>query len=529
MPEKDGMEQYHAGEKRSDLVLRSRRPVKHPGILHLAQTTPDNTPPALEGWKPICRAPRVFPILLGMGLFVMAVRPAVDPDLWWHLRTGQLTLQNHSVFRSDPYSFTRAGQPWINHEWLSDVLMFGLYRRGGWGGLIVVFAALIAATYLLGFRRCTGRPFLSLILTVWAAFASLPVWGVRPQVLSLFFASLLLTLHGISRSRPRRLWWTVPLMLLWVNLHAGYALGIALLVLFLVGEGMDRAFGFAPESVAVGQGRRQLGTASLVLIACLAVVPLNPYGVKMYGYPLATLQSAGMQRHIAEWFSPDFHQARYLPLACLMVATIAALALSARRLRPGELILLMAGTFAALLSARHIAIYALIAAPILSKLLDGLFTGGNPGRRLAPRTAAVINLLLLVLFSAFVVRHLHRIVTHQPEAEASHFPSRAVSFLAGRRPPGPLFSHYDWGGYLIWRLYPDYRVFIDGRADVYGDSLMKDFASADSLSDDWGGVLNRWKIRTVLLPADSPLVVALKTSGQWREIYADSQAAILCR
>ncbi|HLN84240.1 MAG TPA: hypothetical protein VK355_11540, partial [Candidatus Binatia bacterium] len=82
--------------------------------------------------------------ILALGLFTMAVRPLTDPDVWWHLRTGQLTLQNHSVFHTDPYSFTRFGQPWINHEWLSDVLLFGIYRLAGFGGLIVAFAAVVA-------------------------------------------------------------------------------------------------------------------------------------------------------------------------------------------------------------------------------------------------------------------------------------------------------------------------------------------------------------------------------------------------
>ena len=306
-----------------------------------------------------------FPLILLLGTFVLAARPVVDPDLWWHLKTGQLTLQNHAVFHADPYSFTRAGQPWINHEWLSDVLMFSLHRAVGWGGLIVVFSALISATYFLAFRRSSGRSYTAGIFTVWAAFASLPVWDVRPQILSLFFASVFLTLHEISARRPRILWWTVPLMLLWVNLHAGYASGIALLVLFFLGDVIDLLFGFSRD-----MQKSRLGSLLVALFACLAVVPLNPYGAKMYLYPLATLRSAGMQNHIAEWFSPDFHKPEYLPLALLMLATIAALALSKKRLRPGELLLLLAANFAALISVRHIALYTLIAAPALSKLLD---------------------------------------------------------------------------------------------------------------------------------------------------------------
>ena len=253
--------------------------------------TSEKAPSQFEGWKRYCRTETVFTIVLMLGLFGMASRSVVDPDLWWHLKTGQLTLQHHAVFRVDPYSFTCAGQPWINHEWLADVLMFSLYRAAGWGGLIVVFAALISTAYFLIFRRCAGRPYLAGIMTVWAAFASLPVWDVRPQIFSLLLASMFLMLRDLSVESPRRLWWAVPLTLLWVNLHAGYALGIALLALFMVGELLDAGFGFAPES---GSRRTMFGTLSLVLIACLAVVPINPYGFKMYWYPIATLRLVGI-------------------------------------------------------------------------------------------------------------------------------------------------------------------------------------------------------------------------------------------
>ena len=150
---------------------------------------------------------RVLVVVLGLGLFALAARGMADPDVWWHLRTGQLILQNHSLFHTDPYSFTRSGQPWVDHEWLSEVLMFGLYRVAGAGGLIVVFAAIIAATLLLVFMRCPGRPYLAALVTLWGAVASAPTWGVRPQIFSLLLASIFLVLLEASATRPSLLWW----------------------------------------------------------------------------------------------------------------------------------------------------------------------------------------------------------------------------------------------------------------------------------------------------------------------------------
>ena len=271
--------------------------------------------------KGLLETPRTLVLILALGLFAMSARSVTDPDAWWHLRTGELIIQTHSMPRADPYSFTRFGQPWVNHEWLSDVMIFTLYRWAGWGGLIVAFASIIGATLLLVFLRCPGHPFVAALITVLGAVASAATWGVRPQMLSLLLASvLLLILHGFDE-HPNRVWWAIPLIMLWVNLHAGYAMGIALLALFLAGGALDVVFGFERWPRTAPQLRR----LALVLAACLAVVPLNPNGVRMYWYPLQTLHSASMQNYIDEWFSPNFHELKYLPLLLMILAILVGL------------------------------------------------------------------------------------------------------------------------------------------------------------------------------------------------------------
>jgi hypothetical protein len=305
---------------------------------------------------------RVLVLLVALGLFAMSAHSVTDPDVWWHLRTGELIIQTHSVPRADPYSFTRFGQPWVNHEWLSDVMIFTLYRWAGWGGLIVAFASIIGAALLLVFLRCPGHPFTAALITALGAVASAATWGVRPQMLSLLLASVLLLILQRFDQHPNRVWWAIPLMLLWVNLHGGYAMGIALLALFLGGRALDVVLGFERWPRAAPQLRR----LALVLAACLAVIPLNPNGVRMYWYPLQTLHSASMQNYIDEWFSPNFHELKYLPLLLLILAILVGITLSPRRLRPRELVLLSATTLAGLRSVRHIPIFVLVAVPLLS-------------------------------------------------------------------------------------------------------------------------------------------------------------------
>jgi hypothetical protein len=472
---------------------------------------------------------RVFVAILALGLFTMAARGITDPDFWWHLRTGQLILQNHSLFHTDPYSFTRLGQPWINHEWLSEVLLFGVYRVGGFGGLIVAFAVVISTTLLLVFLRSAGRPYLAAMVTLWGAVASAPSWGVRPQMFSLLLASIFLVLLEASEHRSKLLWWTAPLMLLWVNLHAGYPIGLAFIALFLLGEALEAMVGPDPWMKFLPRFKQ----LAMAFALCLALVALNPNGVRIYWYPFETLRSAAMHRFIQEWFSPDFHDPTYLPLLLMLLALIAGLALSPRCPRLRSLVLLLATIPAALRSIRHIPILALVIVPVLAELAQPWLQRSGATRLFrtplsgsASRTL-VVNFLLLFAFTAFLAFRVRHVVRSQAETEANHFPMDAAAFLQQQHPPAPMMNHYNWGGYFIWKLYPQYHVFMDGRADVYGDALMTDFGACYYLTDNWRKSLQNWGIRTVVLPPDAPLITALQSRPEWRRVYADSEAVIL--
>ena len=472
---------------------------------------------------------RVFVAILVLGLFTLAARGVADPDVWWHLRTGQLIMQNHQVFHSDPYSFTRAGQPWINHEWLSEIVMYGVYRLAGWGGLIVGFAAIIAVSSLLVYLRCQGRPYVAGMFTVWGAAASAPIWGVRPQMFSLLLASIFLFILERSDKHPQLLSWTVPLTVLWVNLHGGYFVGIGLMVLFLVGNVLEVSFCSENWTQASPHLRRLV----LVLVACLAVVPLNPNGMRMYWYPLETIRSSAIQSYVDEWFSPNFHRTKELPFLCMLLATVLALGLSSRRLRVRNLLLLVATMWLALCSVRHIPIYVLVAVPILSGSIQSWLEERGAPTWVGSRASSLwsrrmlVNAAILATFVVFTTARVRTAISRQSETEAEHFPATAVSFLARERPPGPILNSYNWGGYLIGKLYPEYQVFVDGRTDLYGDSFMDDFYATYHLTDGWKAPIQKWQVRTIILPPDAPLMTALRSQAGWKQIYADAQAVIL--
>jgi hypothetical protein len=440
-------------------------------------------------------------------------------------------LENHSLFHTDPYSFTRFGDPWINHEWFSQILMFTLFRLCGFGGLIVGFSAAITATWLLVFMRCAGQLYLAALITLWGAAASVPAWGARPQMLSLLLGSIFLWLLEASDERPNLLWWTPPLMLLWVNLHAGYPIGLAFLGLFLLGEALEALV----YSERWPQSSPRLKKLALALVACLAAVPFNPNGFRIYVYPFETLRSPGMQKFIQEWFSPDFHNPMYLPLLLMLLALLAGLGFSPRRPRLRSIVLLLVTVPIALRSIRHIPILMLVLVPILASLAEAWIQQTGYARLLVAgqqqptRRLMWVNGIVLIAFGTFGFLRVREVVNTQPETEAQHFPQAAAGFLMTERPPGPILNHYNFGGYFIWKLYPVYRVFADGRADVYGDRFMEDFAATYYLTGDWKMPFTRWGIRTVVLPPDAPLITALRTDPGWKQVYGDAEAVVLTR
>lgn len=470
---------------------------------------------------------RVLVIILALGLFAMAARNVTDPDVWWHLRTGELISQTHSFVRTDQYSFTQHGQGWVNHEWLSDVLLYGLYRAAGWVGLIVVFAAITSVTLMLAFFRSPGKPFVAALALVIGAYASAPGWGVRPHTISLLLASIFLLVLERSEENQKLLWWLIPLTLLWVNLHAEYALGIALLGIFLVGEIAEAVLGIRPRSTV------RLRSLGMTLVACLAVVPLNPNGARMYAYPLETLRSPAMQQYIAEWGSPNFHEGKYLPFALMLLGILFLLSVSAARVRPRDLLLLLVVTAGALRSVRHISVFVLVGLPIASGLAQNWWHElvQRPHRiQSITRARMAVNATVMVVFLIFSIVRVHTVVAHQGQSEAENFPAGAVSFLSSHHLPGPIFNHYNFGGYFIWKLHPSYPVYIDGRADLYGDQFLHDFAKTYYVTDDnWQEPFRQWNIKTVVLPPDAPLVAALRLTHDWSEAYSDSEAVILTR
>jgi len=477
---------------------------------------------------------RFFALVLLFGLLAMTARNAVDPDLWWHLRTGQWIVETGHVPHSDPFSFTRVGHAWVSHEWLSDVVFYELWKHAGNAALIVFSAIVTTAGFMLLYLRCPrdeGKRHWAAAATVFGALAAAPCWGVRPQMFTFTLASLLLWLLERGEHRPTLLLWIPPLFLLWLNLHAGFALGPVLLFAYGAGLIAETAAGATPWQQARPIVLRML----LLVLACLALVPLNPSGAQLYRYPLDTLRSPGMRSFIVEWFSPNFHESLYLPFLLLWLLVLTVLASSRSWPRARVILPLLLTALAALDAVRHIPIFVLLAIPVIAAALP---VAGSEHRetpstgRVAPSSSwlrPLFNVAVVALIAVFALVRWVSLVRNQDAREAELFPQKAVAFLRVGNYPQKVFVYYDWGGYAIWKLYPEYRVFVDGRADLYGDDLLHQFQTAMQLRTGWRDLLASWKVDAVLMPRSCALTQGLSLDPEWRVVFSDTQAIILLR
>jgi hypothetical protein len=465
-----------------------------------------------------------LPAILLLAVFAFSVPTIPSADMWWHLSTGRFVVQNHSVPHSEPFSATIAGKPWTAHEWLSGVVFYLAYSALGSAGPLFLTAFVLTLAFWFAYQR-SGAPLLARVFALaLGVSAAAPIFSVRPQIFTYLLASiflLVLTCYFQAGSY-KLLLWLPPLTILWVNFHGGYVIGLTIILLFAAGAVCDWIAGLSDAITA----RRRVASLLLTCVACLLAVPLNPNGLALYVYPLVTLRSWGAQTDIMEWRSPDFHLSIFRPFAALLLLTVAVLALSPKRPKPSQVLLFVFFALAALYGMRNLPFFVLVAFPLLAEyafLPAWRFPALSIGLRL---TLQVVVLFLVAVASAQIATG-H--VGAELDREQFRFPARATSFLDTQKLPAPLFNSYDFGGYLIWRLYPRYRVYIDGRTDLYGHAFFDEFLQVYQVNVDPRPILDRDGIRTVLVEPQSSLARFLRTQVNWKLVYEDPTAVIFSR
>jgi hypothetical protein len=357
--------------------------------------------------------------------------------MWWHLRTGEVIWQMQAIPQFDLFSYTVPQNVWIVQQWLTDVWMWLVYEWAGLAGLSLLFALVVAVAFMLVYGRCAGRPYLAAFVTLIAYFtAALPL-GVRPQMINILFLALFVYLvEGVRVAGWRsRAFWMLPLLTaVWANMHSGYLTGIALLGAYIVGETIQRRLAQPDETTL---SWLQICQLAIVAMLSLLAALLNPRGLDLLLFPLGTLGSSAIQSNIVEWYSPDFHLIYFWFFGGMMALGVVSMVYSRRAVTWTDLLLFGGPAAGGLLSARHIPLFAVAAAPIIARhllsslsqtRLDPLASGTSP--QTAPtRFLQLLNGVVLLLMLLVGVVWLQTRLAGNEAALERTFPVAAVDFI----------------------------------------------------------------------------------------------------
>jgi hypothetical protein len=459
-----------------------------------------------------------------------------DGDTGWHIRTGERILATGAVPRADPYSFTKFGEPWFAWEWLSQLVLAAAFRLAGLKGVVLAAGVLIAGFGLLLVRWMLWRgasPVAALPVALLALGASSVHFLARPHLFTWWLLAISLWLWERDTLRSDRwVWLLVPLSALWANLHGGFAAWLASLAALTVAQAVEAALGWRPAPAYAPALR-----SALIWLACAAATLANPYGWQLHAHLVQYLSADWIRDAVLEFRSPVFRTENTFLFELLLFAGLMAAAALAgrRRLAPAVLILLWA--HAALVSARHIPIYVIVAAPVIATELSALWL-----RLAAPRTVAAtlervaadwasqlgrISVWPAVAVAALAVGPIP--VRWPEDFPERRFPVAMVSRQEQVLQGAPVFAYDEWADYLIYRLGERARVFLDGRSDFFGPELVSDYLAVWSGRHDWEQILERHACGVVLVPASAAIASLLKLSRNWRLVDDDGQAALFVR
>lgn len=469
-----------------------------------------------------------FPTLLG-GLilaFLSLFLPftIADPDIWWHLRNAQLQLASHTLFTHDVYSSTAAGTPWIDHEWLSEMPFYIVWRLGAEQGLRLLTFATLALI-------CIGIFFLSylysanirsaFVCTIVSIFFSTVSFGPRTLLFGWLCLVAELLLIQLYQSAPAsvqtRYACILPvLFLLWINLHGSWVIGIVVFLAWL-GAGCVRC-----DTGAIASRRwsaHQLKTLLFAGAASCGALFINPYGWRLVAYPfdLAFRQKLNIAS-VEEWRTLDFHSPRGKAFFMLMALVVLANLVRPRKWALYEVALVAIGTYSALTYSRFLFLAALLAIPIFAK--D--FSLWIPARPSPDRPWLNGGILVALCFMAISWQR------SSAEPVNPEYPTRALGYLKEFHPRARVFNDYLWGGYLIWNT-PQIPVFIDSRVDLFErNGTFKDYLDAIHIVNSLA-ILDKYDIGYVLFRRDTPLVYLLSHNPAWKIDYQDETTVLLER
>lgn len=472
----------------------------------------------------------------------------IDTDVWLYLKTGEYICHNLCVPRTDFFSYSAAGEPWIDVHWLAQAGLWVAYAAAGAVGLTLLRLALVLAIFVILYRCCRAYapPALSISVITLSLLISNDGFLMKPHLISLLLAaSFIFLLERAHLSDSTRVWLLVPLQVLWVNTHPSFFLGPFLILVYLLDAGMRPPCAQAPAGRPAahnGQWRKRL---ALILVCASASCILNPYGFSVFPQPWLQTASRVFSATVIPWTPPSaaFPAASSVFFFKLMLTLcIASAIVNIRNVRASHAVTMAVFAFLSMQSRRHMPLFALLSAPGLAYNLAGIAQFLAKRWAGARRICGVAGAVLISLLFCLLIREVTDNTYYVRQRSLKRFglgksqiafPDAAMDFLDSSRIEGRVFCNYDIGSYFAGRFYPRRAVFIDGRNLVYGEVFLQAYLTAMGDIGAFDTLAEKYGISAALLTHSSrdvrALLPSLWKSSSWTLVYADARAVIFLR
>ena len=457
-----------------------------------------------------------------------------DGDTFWHIQAGAIIIEQGALITQDTFSHTAFGQPWTSHEWLAEIIMAGLHEIAGLEGVACFFLFLVSLSFWMLFKTTekTAKPWITVFCLAIAVVLSASHMSARPHLFTWLFT--MLTLAILTRG-GKHLYWLPLIIIPWANLHGGFVLCLVLQGIFIAGQVLDDFF---VTHQPLRESLQKQKNALLVFSLCLVTCCINPFGYELLLFPFQVTKGV-FSKIITEWNPPDF-QARWY-FRYYLIGLVLLVSFARSRVNWTERLLLLFFLNAALTHVRHFSLMVMVFTPFIAREIDlfcdrWLKQTNLPVRDSEMQTSSksgpllVLGLLCLLLFAGAINTKALSFMTPKElfNTEFSEIEG-LVDYLNTSVPEGNMFNDYVLGGYLIYALKLAPKVFIDGRADMYGETILSDYIAIKGSMTKREQLLDQYEIDWVVFEKNSERVKSLEDSGQWLTEYSNKHYAVLTR
>jgi len=461
-----------------------------------------------------------------------------DVDTGYHIRAGEYILETFSIPKDDIFSFITPTLGWTAHEWLSEVIMALVHKAFGLTGVVLFFSFIICLVYYLLYKMIkTGQDniILTTVIILLVLVSSQIHWLARPHIFSLLLTLIwYYLLDQYQYMHKNYLYVFPPMMLLWVNLHGGFLAGFILIGIYLFGNGVQY---ITAQDAQKNIYKKKAGFLGLITVACVFVSLINPYTYEILLFPFNLVSNKFIMDHVSEFMSPNFHDLYAKPFEITLILTIIVLSISKKVLNIIELMLIVLFVHMSLYSARYVPLFCIIIAPILMKQIGPLLekSNGKLGKFFKKRAENISEIDASARGYLWPVTAIILVIVLTTggkigfKFDEKKKPVTAVEFLKNEPIKGNMFDNDEFGDYIIYAAWPQYKVFVDGRSDMYGEDIMKEYLKVVSIKPGWDEVLKKYDIIWIIYNANSVLSMFLMERDEWKLIYADKVANIFVK